>query len=134
MFARRLLGRKRSILHSIIYKVRLEEIFMKLLFKKQTALSIFCMTIVLVSIIAGTTMVIKAEEPAASQKLYKYYTTVQIEEGDTLWSIAEQYTEGTDCSIQEYIAELKQMNGLKDDTITAGCNLIVSYYSDVYMK
>ena len=46
-------------------------------------------------------------------------------------SIAEEYTKGTDVSIKDYISDLKNDNRLKDDEITEGENLIISYYSDI---
>lgn len=108
--------------------------FFKRLFQKHYVVSGVCVLVVLLSVIAGTTMVIKAEEPENATKRYKYYTSIQIENGDTLWDIAKEYIDTTDCSIQEYIAEVKRMNGLTTDKITAGCNLIVFYYSDVYKR
>lgn len=57
----------------------------------------------------------------------KYYTSVFIEEGDTLWSIAkENLPEHTD--ITQYINELSKMNNLKTDQIHAGNKLVVYYY------
>ena len=35
-------------------------------------------------------------------------------------------------SIDEYIKEVKQMNHLKNDTITYGCHLVIPYYTDEY--
>ena len=58
----------------------------------------------------------------------KYYTGIQIEEGDSLWSIAEEYISDEYDSIQEYIKELKRVNQLEYDTIYSGQYLIVSYY------
>lgn len=59
----------------------------------------------------------------------KRYTSVYIEEGDTLWSIAEQYISEEYDGMDSYIRELKQMNHVSD-TIYAGCYLTVSYYAE----
>ncbi len=59
----------------------------------------------------------------------KYYKSIQIEEGDTLSSIALEYISDEYPSMADYIEELKSMNGLADDTIHAGRNLVVAYYS-----
>lgn len=59
----------------------------------------------------------------------KMYTNVYIEEGDTLWSIAERYVSEEYEGIDAYIKELKQMNHV-GDTIYAGCYLTVSYYAE----
>ena len=59
----------------------------------------------------------------------KYFTNIVVEEGDSLWSIAEEYMDEEHYeSIYEYIDELKKMNNLKSDTIYAGQNLVVTYF------
>lgn len=71
------------------------------------------------------------QKPVQGQRsLYKkYYTSICLEEGDTLWSIALRYNVYSDKSTQEYVRELRRMNGLSDDTIHAGHYLTISYYS-----
>lgn len=60
---------------------------------------------------------------------YKYYTSIRIEEGDTLWGLAHEYG-NEDCqSLPSYIQEVKRVNHLTDDTIHAGRYLTVFYYS-----
>ncbi len=63
---------------------------------------------------------------------YKYYSSIEIENGDTLWSIAEKYISTEYESIYDYIRELKQMNNLTSDNIIAGQNITVAYYSDEF--
>ena len=65
---------------------------------------------------------------------YKYYTSYEIQPGDTLTYIAEKYTADTQVSVSEYIEELKQNNHLTSDKITSGKNIIIAYYSDEYKK
>ncbi len=61
----------------------------------------------------------------------KCFKSIEIEEGDSLWSIAYEYSENKDdASICKYILELKKMNGLNSDTIHTGNYLVVSYYVD----
>jgi hypothetical protein len=64
--------------------------------------------------------------------LYKYYTSYQIEPGDTLTSIAQKYTINSDVSVQDYIDEVKKNNNLVSDKINSGSYLVVSYYSNEY--
>lgn len=71
-----------------------------------------------------------ANEPSA-QKADHYYKSIVIEQGDSLWSIAQEYSMDTDMDTQEYITKLKQMNGLKEDTIHAGRHITVMYRADV---
>lgn len=60
----------------------------------------------------------------------KYYTSIEIKEGDSLWTIAKKYSSNSGKTTEDYIKELKQMNQLGEDTIHTGSYLTVSYYSD----
>lgn len=66
------------------------------------------------------------------QSRYKYYTSIEIRSGDTLWSIASEIAEAYDLDTRACVKELKFMNNLKDDTIHAGNYLTVFYYDDTY--
>ena len=59
----------------------------------------------------------------------KYYTSIQIEKGTSLWDIAGDYMTEEYVSQQEYIDEVMQMNHLKSDVIYEGAYLCVPYYS-----
>lgn len=85
----------------------------------------FVLMFVLV-VIAGHTMFtsIAKEE----QELLPYYKSIQIEEGDSLWKIAGRYRDGSHMTTDEYVEKLRQMNGLKQDTIHAGQYLTVVYF------
>ncbi len=58
----------------------------------------------------------------------KYYTSIEVSVGDSLWSIAEEYMDAGNQSVYDYIDEIKAINGLKSDQIRAGEYLMVSYY------
>lgn len=61
---------------------------------------------------------------------FKYFTSLEIENGDTIWDIAkENITEEYD-SINDYIKEIKQCNNLSSDRITAGHYLLIPYYAE----
>ena len=49
--------------------------------------------------------------------------------GDTLWSIADRYNNGTE-NITSYINSLKHLNNIDGDTIYAGDTIIIYYYTD----
>ena len=81
------------------------------------------------AILLGTTHTFA--DNARETPLYKYYTNVEVESGDTLWDLADEYMAGSDMSKKEYVNQLIKVNGLSSDgTIHAGQNLIVIYYSD----
>lgn len=63
----------------------------------------------------------------AHADIEKYYTSIEIMPGDTLWGIAERYSESY-CSIKDYIAEVKSANNLNSDDITAGGYLVIPVY------
>jgi cell division protein YceG involved in septum cleavage len=65
---------------------------------------------------------------------FKYYTSIEIQPGDTLWDIAKAYiTEDYD-SVQEYVQTLKEINSLNSDKIKAGQNLIVAYNNTEFVN
>lgn len=68
-----------------------------------------------------------AEKPDFHRKTV---TSVKIEKGDSLWSIAERYFSDDYNDMNTYVEEIKKSNGLTSDTIHAGCYIIVPYYTD----
>lgn len=60
---------------------------------------------------------------------YKYYKSIQIANGDTLWSIAQNNMDENYSNAAQYITEIKQMNALSSDQIFAGNYLLIPYYS-----
>ena len=61
--------------------------------------------------------------------VHKYYTSIEVAQGDSLWSIAREYTAGTNIKVFDYMDEVKRLNQLPNDTIHEGGNLVISYYS-----
>ena len=70
----------------------------------------------------------KAKNPTADIPQYKYYKSITIEQGDSLWSIAEEYCTDAYEDTREYVSELKQLNSLTSETIHAGQHLLVVYF------
>lgn len=62
----------------------------------------------------------------------KYFTSIIVSDGDTLWSIATQYMGKQYDSANEYVREVMNMNSLTEETIYAGQHLIIPYYSAEY--
>ena len=65
---------------------------------------------------------------------YKYYSSVVVEKGDTLWSIAEEHMGTQYESTADYVKEVMQMNSLTNDHIIAGQHLVIPYYSTEFMN
>lgn len=55
-------------------------------------------------------------------------TSVKIEEGDSLWSIAKEHYTDEFSSLTNYIAEIKRMNGLSSDMLYADSYILVPQY------
>ena len=67
----------------------------------------------------------ESEPTVVSEKLYK---SIEIESGDSLWSIAEEYRDHNAETVFEYIDTLKEINSLHSDDIHEGQYLTVVYY------
>lgn len=78
----------------------------------------------------GSSIAGSGQSEAAQNDSYKYYTSIEIEKGDTLWDIADQYMTSEYGSIQSYVDEIKELNHLGDDDIHAGQYLMIPYFSD----
>jgi len=69
------------------------------------------------------------------QPSYKYFKSIEVSAGDTLWSIAEANMDEEHYSHpSDYVAEVKRMNALTSDRIVAGSYLIVPYYSTEFVS
>ena len=58
----------------------------------------------------------------------KCYTSVKVQNGDSLWNIAKKYKTPASSDIQENIDEIKRINHIQGDEIKAGDYLTVPYY------
>lgn len=59
---------------------------------------------------------------------FKYYRELQISYGDSLWSIAsENLDRSGHQNVEDYVQEIKSVNGLTSDTIHAGNYLVIPY-------
>lgn len=70
-----------------------------------------------------------------AQTEYKYYASIPVSEGDTLWSIAKTHMGDHYDTVEDYIKELRQINSLNgDDSIKTGMYLVVPYYSTEFVQ
>ena len=52
-----------------------------------------------------------------------------MEDGDTLWDIADEYISGYNVDKADYVNEISELNNLSDGNIHAGQSIVVAYYS-----
>ena len=96
---------------------------------KKMALLVLTLCIISgLSILFGGNLVDAHENNEESAVAHKYYKSIEIESGDTLWGIAKEYMNEEYDSIFEYIYEIKEMNNLDSDDIQEGQFLTVAYY------
>lgn len=60
----------------------------------------------------------------------KCFLSVEIQPGDSLWSIASNYYTEQWNSIEDYIEEIKEFNGIYREDIRFGDYLMIPYYTD----
>ena len=72
------------------------------------------MIVMIMSCFFGKTLVM-ANEDEDDAVYNRYYTTIEVEKGDTLWSVAKTYYHHSGMSVREYVYELKLINGMVSD-------------------
>lgn len=105
--------------------------------KKKIARERMLLIIAAVIVIAGNVIVrgVFADAHGSSKEdpvEFTYYKSIEIQEGDTLWGIAEQFRDGE--PIQKYIRQLKELNGLSSDDIHESRYLTVMYKDKEFKK
>lgn len=91
---------------------------------------LFFLTLSFVMVLSFTASTFLSHAKMKNEEEFKYYKSIVIEEGDTLWSIALQNISSDNSDIHTYIKEVKKMNGLRDDIIIEGMYLIIPCYSN----
>lgn len=91
--------------------------------------TIIAMLVLFVCSMIGLGTLLGSSSKASNNNNYKYYTSVEIKNGDTLWDIASEYVTEEYDSLQEYVTEVKSLNRMQGDSIRSGQFLIVPYYS-----
>lgn len=96
-------------------------------------ISIF--TICITVMLALSIFSIRSDAKDGSEAIeMKYYTSIEVTSGDTLWTIATDHMGMHYDSETDYIKEVMQMNALHNDTIYAGQHLVIPYYSSQILE
>ena len=106
-------------------------LFMKNYFMTRTKETKFFMILSFVILVVTMLYIPKNVFAHNTTRREKTIVSVQIQEGDSLWSIASEYMSREYKSVKHYVKEIKRTNNLTSDTIHTGCHLIVPYYRTV---
>lgn len=97
--------------------------------QRNILMTIFTVLFILTLSIGGFAIGSKAQDKE-NVVLYKYFTNIEVQYGESLWDIAETYfCESKYDNYEHYISEVMQINGMYSEEISAGSYLIVPYYS-----
>ena len=97
--------------------------------RQKSILAIAIILIVALGILLGSSINALASSEKDIASYNKYYASIRIESGDTLWTIADEYVDGFNLSKADYIAEVCEINGISEDNIHAGDYIVVPYFS-----
>lgn len=86
--------------------------------------------VLLVVVLLSVAFITKTVTAQRSAERSKLIVSVEIEKGDTLWSIASEYMSDEYDDMNKYIKEIKDTNGMVSDDIHIGNYIIVPYYAD----
>lgn len=95
------------------------------------------LTIILVVLVMLTGCIIfgaTKTQAAPAETTYKYYTSIQVQKGDTLWNIASNYMTEEYVSVNDYIDEICEINHIAESDIHSGQYLTIPYYSSEYLE
>lgn len=83
-----------------------------------------------VVIFASLATILSVTASNSVNNVEKQYKSILIDEGDTLWNIAQEHNNQTlSCiSNSEYIEDIMSINNISGDNITAGNYIIVPIY------
>lgn len=82
-------------------------------------------------ILLSLSLVTKTATAQRSIERVKLVASIEIQKGDSLWSIASEYMSEEYDDMNDYIEEIKDSNGMVSDEIHSGNYIIVPYYADV---
>ena len=95
---------------------------------RKLSLVLASMVVILGLSIAFAPDFVDAHESTPVESVEKLHKSIELEAGDSLWSIAEEYRDHNSETVYEYIDTLKEINHLQSDDIHEGQFLTVVYY------
>ncbi len=98
--------------------------------RQYMALGVIC-AIIIFTLCFSFSTILSGAEGEDHVTNYKYYKTVTVHSGDSVWSIASaNFDDERYSSLNSYIGEINSINNLDSaSTLNAGETIIVPYYS-----
>lgn len=95
--------------------------------------AIIFITLVIIAVITVSVCLFSSvkAQAAPADVTYKFYTSVEIQSGDTLWNIASDYYTDDYEDFASYIEEICEINHISCDEIHAGQYLTIPYYAPI---
>lgn len=100
--------------------------------RKEFMIAIVILTVLFLAAVCFLLSECMNTKAASAVHSYKYYTTIQVQKGDTLWKIAKTYITDDYTDLNAYINEVREINQLTNDQIRYGQYITIPYYSDEY--
>lgn len=97
--------------------------------KQRSLIAVAIIVVITLGILLGTSMNALASSEKETASYNKYYVSIRVESGDTLWTIADEYVDGFNIEKNDYIEEVCEINEISKDDIHAGDYIVVPYYS-----
>ena len=97
--------------------------------RQRGILALAIIIIVAFGILLGSSINALASSEKNIASYNKYYVSIRVESGDTLWDIADEYVDGFNIDKTDYISEVCQINEISSDDIHDGDYIVVPYYS-----
>ena len=76
----------------------------------------------------------RTEAEKVNVPTYKYYTSIEVDQGESLWSIAVDHMSPEYKDVYDYMSEIATINPLHGDQLDRGQRIIIPYYSTEYKE
>lgn len=85
---------------------------------------------ILISVVSANAVIARAGQ--GMEKTYeKRYTGIEVERGETVWDIAQEYAVPDCTTVDAMIQEIRFINGLDEDcSVQSGMFLMIPYYAE----
>lgn len=96
---------------------------------QKRVIALVCILLASFLVLLGSTIRTFASS-GSNEPLHKYYTSIQVDRGDSLWDLADEYTVDGVYSRNDFISETCELNHLSNSNeLHAGDYIVVGYYS-----